>query len=195
MYFECVHCPKIGSLCDGPNFLAMPSNDLLEWCKQRKALLKWSNAKLAEEANMPKGTVDRLLASAPVDFKFETIRPILKALVGGSWGSNPCGVTDDPLDSSMMEKAAQLEEENKILKEQLRSESDTHIQDVNNVKQEDRLKIDFLLEQLSYERANSKGRKRAIIALSVLVFVLFAMIIAALVVDHMNPNMGFFWSH
>lgn len=191
MYFECVHCPKIGSLCDGPNFLAMPSNDLLEWCKQRKALLKWSNAKLAEEANISKGTVDRLLSSAPVDFKFETIRPILKALIGGSWGSNPCGVEDAPMDSSMMERASKLEEENKTLKEQLHF----YIQDVKDIKQENREKIDFLLKELSYVKLASRGMKRAVIALSVLAFVLFAMIIAALVVDHMNPDMGFFWFH
>ena len=120
MYFECVHCPKIGSCCDGPNFLALPSSDLLEWCKQRKALLKWSNAKLADEAKVPKGTVDRLLSSDPVDFKFETIRPILKALVGGSWGSNPCGVTDEAAAKALIEKTSKLEEENNTLKEQLK---------------------------------------------------------------------------
>ena len=120
MYFECVHCPKIGCLCDGPNFLALPSRDLLEWCKQRKALLKWSNAKLAEEAKMPKGTVDRLLSSDPVDFKFETIRPILKALIGGSWGSNPCGVADENTVATLINKTTKLEEENNTLREQLR---------------------------------------------------------------------------
>lgn len=90
MYLECVSCPKLGSSCDGPNFVAMSAQDLLEWCKMRKAKLGLSNAKLAELSGTPKGTIDRLLSGDHPDFKYETIRPMIKALVGGSFSGNPC---------------------------------------------------------------------------------------------------------
>ncbi len=90
MYLECVSCPKLGNTCDGPNFMGRSAAGVLEWCKARKKHLGWSNAKLAEESNMPKGTIDRLLSGEHLDFKYETIRPMVKALVGGSFDGNPC---------------------------------------------------------------------------------------------------------
>lgn len=90
MYLECVSCSKLGKACDGPNFVAMSAAELLEWCKLRKAHLGWSNAKLAEASNMPKGTIDRLFAGSHIDFRYETIRPMVMALAGGEFTGNPC---------------------------------------------------------------------------------------------------------
>lgn len=90
MYHECIMCPQLGITCDGPNFLAVSAQQILEWCKKRKKFLGLSNAKLAEMSNQPKGTIDRLFAGEHYDFKFETIRPVIKALIGGPFEGRPC---------------------------------------------------------------------------------------------------------
>lgn len=89
MCFECLSCPKLGVSCNGANFIALSASDLLQWCRQRKEDLRWSNAKLADASNVPKGTIDRLFSGEGIDFKHETIRPLVKALIGGEW-DNPC---------------------------------------------------------------------------------------------------------
>ena len=84
MYSECVSCSKIGVTCKGPDIKEMTSAEILEWCKKRKTFLHMSNAKLAEMSQTPKGTLDRIFSGEHLDFKFETIRRIFKALVGGT---------------------------------------------------------------------------------------------------------------
>lgn len=116
MYEKCLNCPKIGSTCDGPHFFSMSAPVLLEWCKSRKKFLHLSNEKLAELSGIPKGTIDRLLSGEHLDFKFETIRPLIKVLSGGEWIEAPC--PDEP-NNFAYEKIALLEEENKNLKEKL----------------------------------------------------------------------------
>ena len=193
MYFECVTCPKIGTVCDGPNFLAMSSLDLLEWCKQRKALLRWTNAKLADESNVPKGTIDRLFSATPMDFKFETIRPILKALVGGSWGENPCGATDDSSAEPLLNRITELEEENFAYKERVSRIDGFYKNEMDFYRGENRRKVDFLIKELGDSKVTIKVLRRVIIALGILSVVLLLLIIAALVADGLMPDRGFFW--
>ncbi len=108
MYKECIYCPKLGTSCPGPKFFEMTAHDLIAWIKERKAHLKMSNARIAELANMSKGTVDSLLTESRTDFRYETIRPILKVLVGGEWVGGPC---PDPTSS----ERAQLVEKSRTL--------------------------------------------------------------------------------
>jgi len=182
MYFECITCPKLGESCDGPNFVALSAHDLLEWCKRRKAHLKMSNAKLAELSDMPKGTVDRLLAGDHMDYKFETIRPMVKALVGGAWGENPCADPRGQADERLEETVKRLEEEKKNLKEQ-----------VKTIMEEYHEEVTFLKEQVKNEQENAKSRKKAIIVLGTCLGLTLTLIIAALIMDRLNPDIGFFW--
>ena len=163
MYFECLSCPKLGNSCDGPNFVAMSADDLLEWCKQRKARLGLSNAKLAEMSGMAKGTIDRLLAGIHVDFRYETIRPMVKALVGGDWSGSPCPVPHG---------------EEKHLREEIQHYKDTKASDLET--------IHFLQDQI-------RSRQKTIAWLSIILGITLTVIIAALVIDRLNPDIGFFW--
>ena len=182
MYFECLSCPKLGVSCDGPNFVAMSAHDLLEWCKTRKTKLGLSNAKLADMSGMPKGTIDRLFAGEHLDFKYETIRPMLKALVGGAWGENPCADPHGQIDEKLEETVKRLEEEKKNLKEQ-----------VKTIMEEYREEVAFLKEQVRNEQEAAKGRKKAIIILDTSLGITLLIIIVALIIDRLNPDMGFFW--
>ena len=175
MYLECLSCPKLGTHCDGPNFVAMTSKQLLEWCKERKKRLGLSNARLAELSGMPKGTIDRLFADIDCDFKYETVRPLVKALVGGDWSGNPCPNPDDHTE----EKLHEYEDENKKLREYVIEHEHQYHEDIADIRHDYMDRI--------------KGLRFAVIVLSILLGVTLAAIMTFLIVDLLNPDIGFFW--
>lgn len=193
MYSECLSCPKLGSACDGPNFLAMSSAQLLAWCKERKHNLHMTNAKLGESSNTPKGTIDRLFAGTETGFQFDTIGPIVKALVGcAKWSNNPCAHPYGQNDEEINEKIAQatetireLKRENHRLAHELALERQ-HRADMEKAEKQTTETLQFMRDQL-------KGRRAAIIALAIAFGLCFALIIFALIVDRLNGDMGFFW--
>lgn len=144
MHLQCVNCPKLGISCDGPRFFAMPPQELISWCKERKKYLRYTNAKLAELSGMPQGTIDSLFANTHADFKFGTIRQILQALIGADWSSVPC--SNIPSSS----------EEEKALREQIRQlESDMQRRDDKIQHYTDENK--FLKEQIAEENKSRKA--------------------------------------
>ena len=111
MYSKCVSCPKLGTICRGPKFGDMTAQQVLDWCRQRKAFLNWSNAKIAEKADMPKGTIDRLFAGEHIDFRYETIRPVLKALLGGGFSGELCATPADAPNMDLVLQVHDLEKD------------------------------------------------------------------------------------
>lgn len=148
MYEKCVKCPKVGTTCEGPHFFSMSAPALLEWCKSRKKFLNLSNEKLAELSGIPKGTIDRLLSGEHLDFKFETIRPLIKVLSGGEWIETPC--PDEPADFAD-EKIVHLEEENERLKEKLSELKEASNGKLNTYKEE----LGIYKDQLKWIRISS----------------------------------------
>lgn len=175
MYEKCVKCPKVGISCEGPHFFTMSAAGLLEWCKERKKFLKISNEKLAELSGIPKGTIDRLFSGEHLDFKFETIRPIIKVLAGGEWIEAPCPDEPDNFSDEKIakldEKITNLEEENQKLKDRLAEEKENS---------------SFIKEQFKY-------RGKAIVTLTSFLGIAVAVIIAALIIDLLHHDFGFFW--
>ena len=179
MYLECVDCPKLGVTCKGPNFMAMPAHDLWEWCKKRKAQQRLTNQQLAERSGTPKGTIDRVFANDQADFKYETIRPLIRVLVGGEFEYGICHDTlDQKVDDIAAEQIKRLEEENAKLK-------DT-VAELKEWKQEKK-------EEIAYLRSDVKEKRGYIRILAIVSTVAILAIITALVVDAMNPEVGFFW--
>lgn len=193
MYLECLSCPDLGVSCNGPNCVAMSAHDLLEWCKARKAALGMSRVKLAELSGIPKGTIDRLFAGDYTDFKYETIRHLVKALVGGDWGDHPCAKAQAEEDKCLHEMIARLEEENAQMKEKLSKEESAHSQTVESVKTDNQETVMFLKEQLKIEQGRSKHRTIAIAVLGILLGIILTLMITALTIDRLNPEVGFFW--
>lgn len=191
MHLQCVTCPKLGISCDGPRFFAMPPQELISWCKERKKHLRYTNAKLAELSGVPQGTIDSLFANTHTDFKFGTIRTILQVLVGADWSGDPCPApsSSSEEENAMRERIKQLEndmqrrddkmqhfaDENKFLKERIADESKSH-----------RANHNFMREQL-------RSKDKTIFILSVLLSLALVVIIGALIVDRIDGSKGFIW--
>lgn len=171
MYKECLNCPKIGVSCDGPNFMALTAAEALEWCKLRKNHLKMSNAKLSEISGVPKGTIDRLLSGEHLDFKYESIRPILRALIGGTFDNNPCPDPHEADNQKQSELIERLQAENASLRETISKYERIHHDDMQQIAAESQQTIDYLKAQI-------KDRKIVSLLLSVgLVIAVVAMIV------------------
>ena len=120
-YNRCIDCVHIGKKCDGPDFLAMEIPRLCEWSRMRKDYLhrkdaKWTNAYIAERADVSKTTVDRFFVGDIEDLKFSTAARIIKVLVNGTWGQYPCSMAaneDNSKTESEFERLRELLSEEK----------------------------------------------------------------------------------
>lgn len=116
---KCITCEKLGVSCAGPNFLVMTSQEVIEWCKERKKFLKMTRKKLEELSGVPMGTLNRFFDGKNSYFYFETARPIIKVLVSDAWTVDSCIITQaqkqDAPDMSLLEKIERLETENTFL--------------------------------------------------------------------------------
>ena len=187
MYSECIECQKIGISCDGPNFFAMSTPELLAWCKARKAYLRASNAMLADKSGMPKGTIDRLFAGEHVDFRYETIRPLLKALTGGAWSGNPCGAPqeDETLQKKVQELEAEITKRDESLQQYKKNYDDLTTLVANTNKRHE--------EQLKFLRGEIKRKNKFVTGLAILSVVTLLYIIVTLIIDLADPSQGFYW--
>ena len=138
---------------------------------------------------MSPGTIDSLLANSHADFKFGTISPLLQVLVGGKWQGDPCTDLNSTAGAEIKEKIRQLEADIRHKEETIR-----HYEDqissmktlITNTNARHASSQDFLREQL-------RGRNKAVAVLSFFLGVCLLAIIGALVIDKLNPNIGFFW--
>ena len=93
--FRCVSCEKLGANCDGPNFLAMGAEKWAEWCYRRKQALAWTNAQIAERANISKVSVDRIMSGDTKDIRTSTMKAVTEALINGKWLDRTCSLDAD----------------------------------------------------------------------------------------------------
>ena len=126
MQFEkCLTCPAIKEQrCAGPNFMSMPTKDVVEWMFAYMKLNHITNAQLAAVSLVPKGTIDGIKRRA--DIKHDTIYPLLKALIemtGGKWGGEPCVATagsSTDLEEENARLAVELKHTKDLLEEKIR---------------------------------------------------------------------------
>ena len=190
MYEKCLTCNKIGITCDGPNFMAMGTAELIEWCNnRRKQIPGMTYDRIAEATGLSKGTVSGFFGGTHADYRIETIRPILKLLVGGEWDDNPCADPTTSERAGYEERIRQLENEiawrdDKIQHLQKTNASlETLVANTNARYTQDK---DFLREQI-------RNRNKTIAVLATCLGICLLVIIGALVIDRINPEIGFFW--
>jgi hypothetical protein len=175
---DCKNCTHAGKDCF-PYLATLPPNELIAWCKIRKDALRLSSGEIADRSGVPKGTVDRMFSADMSDCRLSTILPILCVLSGCRRDELTC--THDTQDEmTMKEKNAHLSDTMARLEAENRNNQET---------------IARIRETVSDMKALARRRMRII---SVLAFSLAAsllVIIAALVIDKMNSDVGFIWIH
>ena len=194
---KCFECAYLRNGCSGPNLSVMTVEracEFLQICRQR---LGYSYQKVADLAMLSIITVKRILTGQIKDPGFMTMQALSYILVNDPKGKHPCAmhlITEETRNAVAACKEAQAALAHKDAEfEQSR---------IN-----DRGKIEFLKEQVKFketqmvekdrllhERYDFLRRKDRIIRmLAFLLAVCLAVIIGALIVDGMNPNIGFFW--
>lgn len=189
-YEKCLSCKQLGTTCDGPNFLAMDAIELGHWCdEKRKQIPGLTYDKLAADTELSKSAVYGFLHGAHTDYRLETIRPIVRRITGGKWDDNPCGNLTNSERVQMEEKVRALEKEiawrdDKI--QHLQGNNASMQMLITNTNARNTQDKDFLRSQI-------KGKNKTIVALSICLGITLAVIIAALIVDRLNGDIGFFW--
>lgn len=197
MYEKCLNCEKIGTQCDGPNFIAMSSEDMIKWCSARRKLIPGlTYDRIVEETGLPKSTVSSFFSGTHADYRLETIRPIFKLLVGGDWSDSPCADANASERAAYEEKIRQHEENSRHHKDEIKWRDDKiqHLSKncesmqtlIANTNARNTKSQEFLQGQI-------KSKNKTIIALSICLGICLALIIAALIVDRLNGSVGFFW--
>lgn len=197
MYEKCLECKKLGNPCDGPNFMAMSTEDLIHWCNERKKQLPGlTYDRIVEQTGLSKGTVSGFFKGTHADYRIETIRPILKLLVGGEWEDSPCG---DPT----AEERAHYEDRIRELEAGIawRDDKINHLMNSNhsmetliantNKRHEDANAHHE--EQLQFLRREIKRKNKFMTAMTVVAILALLYIIVTLIIDRMNGDVGFFW--
>lgn len=175
-YDVCLTCPYIGKTCDGPNFLAMSTERWSEWARTRKDLLNITNSQLADESEIPKGTIDRVLSGHGGDVRLSTMRAITKQLVGGTWGQYPCHSVQVMKEEVTAETTQELEQ----LREYVNTSKDDHAREISH-----------LVGQNEDAKSTIKEKNKRITVLTTALIILAAAVIAVLLYDVLNPNVGF----
>lgn len=178
---NCKECTHPGRDCI-PYLMTLSPSDTLDWCKIRKETLRLSYDEIADRTNVPKSTISRIFSDKQTDCRFTTMQPVVCLLSGCEHADLDCDNTGRLSNEALVEQIKvkdelirHLEEETKILNE--------HIE---RAKKEE-------AESLAYMKKKEKGHVRLIYTLALMLAITLLLIIAALVVDRINPNIGFFW--
>lgn len=182
MYEDCLKCKKLGAPCDGPNFLAMSTAELVEWCNARRKQVGLTYERIEREIGISKGTIAGFFGGGHADYRLETIRPILRLLVGGEWGDCPCA--DPSTDERARYEARIAHLEGEIA---WRDDKIQHLTRNGEAMQ-------TLITNTNARNEKDKAfQRKAIVILSVLLALCLLVIITALIIDRLNGDIGFFW--
>jgi hypothetical protein len=149
-YNICIACPRIGKTCDGPNFLAMSIERWCEWCRLRKEYLHWTNKIIAEKACVSKISVDRVMAGDIKDLRVTTMQAVTRVLVNGSWGQYPCPLVADTEKEIVVDNPV-IVAQCQHLQNMLTNLSEEYKNEVAQIREDDRKKIEFLKEQIGFK--------------------------------------------
>ena len=193
-YEKCLTCKQLGNECDGPNFLAMDTIELGQWCdEKRKTIPGMTYDRTAAETGISKTAIYNFLKGVHPDCRIETIRPIVKLLTGGKWDDNPCGNVTNSEKAAYESRIKELE---KLLDYEVRRRDDKiqHLQKTN-------ASMEMLVANTNTRYTNDKDflrgelkrKNKTIAILGTFLGVCLLVIIGALVIDRINPEIGFFW--
>lgn len=185
---NCTHCEHLGKDCP-KKLMLLPLAELISWCVHVLERCRLTHEDLARLSQVPKGTIDRVLAGQSADCKYSTIRAIVCALMAYI-GSVPVCLEDVRLaevehDTTLTQRALTLERE----AQDLRGGVDALTQHKNLLVSELEQRTAYLQHALQ----TVKELRRAIWVMAVLLVLLIVILIAMLIVDRLDPTVGFFW--
>lgn len=192
---DCSTCAHLGRDCP-KTLMLLPLDELLDWCQYVMTTNKITHETLARLSNTPKGTIDRVMARQSTDCRYSTIRAIVCALFEVLGTSAVCL---DEVTAEVEVQADQMKLQNAELQRALadsekeRQALQTRISDLvesNALMKEQIAKKDQRMDMLS----NTVGYWRRVVkVLTILLGIAVLTIIAALVVDRLNPDLGYIW--
>ena len=121
-------------------------------------------------------------------------------MVNGSWGQYPCAMAAEPEKEIVYVDNPTIVDQCKKLQTALDNQAAEHRKETAELLAREQRQKEFLRDQITSkdhlleQRYNFIKRKDGIIALlGSLLAVCLLIIIAALVIDGLNPDIGFFW--
>lgn len=201
---KCLLCEYLGNGCSGPNIGAMTLGRACEFLQTRRRQLKYTYLQLANKTGLADGTIKSILTGKRKDPSFLSMQALSHALIADPQGKYPCAMhlvskeTDKAIADCKAAQDALSQKEREMEKE----------------KEDAQKKINFLLEQVKFKEAQilekdkhiaSKDKRleerrdfiyrkdRIITILGIALAICLFLIIGALIVDSLNPNVGFFW--
>lgn len=180
-----------------PEFMNMTSDQLIDWCIVRYERLKTvhglTHQALANEANMPKGTVDRILAGNYHDFKYSTIQPLIAAMLRQNDpipDPVPAGkdsAVDDVQELLVGYRIALREKDEQIpqLLEHIVQMDGMHAKAIEDLRQDSQRKVDYL-------KGRILRKDRIIFFLSLALAAVLLLVLSILIYDKLNPDVGWF---
>lgn len=187
---KCVRCPKNGTTCRGPNPVGAAVVHLAEYFRLRCDYLNtlepgnWTRQRVAERLNVSIATINRKFSGEEKSLKLDLVTDLLNLLSNGGHDNSPAHFC---IEDIVTEDCAEGE------LERLRAEYASYKEDAAK-------KIEFLKRQAEtneqhWEEEHRTARGRAILSviLGIALAICLLAIIAALVIDRMNPDVGFLW--
>ena len=188
---NCLECTHAGRDCI-PYLMTLSQADLLAWCKHRKDALNLTSDHLARRSNVPKSTVDRILSPKNTDCRFTTMQPIICTLTGCSAEELDCDNVERPNETlseklkSQEEIVKHLEAENARQAEYITKLHTMAKEDIERAKSEESVSIEYM-------KKKEKSYIHMIYGISAALVLAVVLILAALLVDKFNSDIGFFW--
>ena len=196
---KCFKCEYLRSGCSGPNLAVMTVERACEFLQICRQQLGYSYQKVADLSMLSVITVKRILTGQIKDPGFMTMQALSFVLVGDPNGKHPCAID---LFGEETKTALTACKEAKDALARKDAEFD-------RLREDDRAKINFLKQQVDFQGAQMvekdrlmherydflKRKDRIILLLGLLLSVCLLAIIGALVIDKLNPDIGFFWVH
>lgn len=192
---DCSNCDHLGRDCP-KKLMLLSLDEIIDWCVYIMAKYKITHEKIAQLSKVPKGTVDRILSKQSEDCRYSTIHAIVCALFEYLGISSVCL---DDVTSAAEIQADDMKRQNVELQHALdTSEKERQALQARVDELVDRR--EFMKEQIAKKDARIDALsgtvaewRRVVKVLAVLLGISVLAIMAALVADKLNPNLGFIW--
>lgn len=192
---KCTTCERLGRDCP-KKLLLLPLEEMIDWLHYLMAQHKITHETMARISGVPKGTIDRVMAKQSADCRYSTMHAMVCGLFAHLGMSTACADDSNAANSAHTEELERRVEELQHAlddSERERQALQARVADFDEQRafmRDQIAKKDARIDALS----NIIRSNRAVIkVLSVLLCIAVLVIIGALVVDRLNPDLGYIW--